>query len=247
MARIRTVKPDLWKSPIVAGWSYPARLLYIGLWNYCDDEARGVDDARLLKAEIFPVDDKATPKKIEGWLREIEASGRIIRYESAGKRLLCVPSMLEHQRIDKPRPSLLPPPPITEPEQTVLGSFSEASHVDRDRDRDREGKRTGKGIQDRASGAPSENGQEPKTPEEALERLNIHLIGAMASAHEGWEKRLSDRFLAGLAIGSGSLPRCGILAVNRAIEDLYEHQAGVEDPAGYLRERALSHREEGLP
>ena len=37
MARIRTVKPEFWASEQVMECSPIARLLFIGLWNFCDD------------------------------------------------------------------------------------------------------------------------------------------------------------------------------------------------------------------
>jgi len=36
--RIRSIKPEFWKSETVAALSPLARLLFIGLWNYADRE-----------------------------------------------------------------------------------------------------------------------------------------------------------------------------------------------------------------
>jgi hypothetical protein len=40
MARIRTIRPEFWTSEQVTECSMPARLLFIGLWNFCDDGGR---------------------------------------------------------------------------------------------------------------------------------------------------------------------------------------------------------------
>ena len=37
--------------------SFPARLLFIGLWNFADDEGRLVYSPKRLKMQIFPADD----------------------------------------------------------------------------------------------------------------------------------------------------------------------------------------------
>src|SRR5579872_4397225 len=56
MSRIRTIKPEFWTSEQVLSCSPLTRLLFIGLWNFCDDN--GVHQASYvrLKAEVFPVD-----------------------------------------------------------------------------------------------------------------------------------------------------------------------------------------------
>jgi len=37
MARIRTIKPEFWTDGDMFKLSRDARLFYIGLWNFCDD------------------------------------------------------------------------------------------------------------------------------------------------------------------------------------------------------------------
>ena len=56
MSRIRTIKPELWTSEQVVSCSPLSRLLFIGLWNFCDDH--GVHQASYIriKAEVFPAD-----------------------------------------------------------------------------------------------------------------------------------------------------------------------------------------------
>ena len=56
MSRIRTVKPEFWASEQVISCSPLSRLLFIGLWNFCDDN--GVHQASYIriKAEVFPAD-----------------------------------------------------------------------------------------------------------------------------------------------------------------------------------------------
>jgi hypothetical protein len=49
MARIRTVKPEFWTSEQVMNCSRDARLLFIGMWNFCDDGGNHPASAKTLK------------------------------------------------------------------------------------------------------------------------------------------------------------------------------------------------------
>jgi hypothetical protein len=113
VARIRTIKPGFFRSLTVTELPKPTRLTWIGLWTYVDDAGRGVDDARLIKAELWPLDDDYPAKKVEKDLQLLEANGSIRRYVVDGRKYLAIVEW-HHQRIDKPTPSLLPPPPETD-------------------------------------------------------------------------------------------------------------------------------------
>lgn len=116
MPRIRSIKPGYFTSPSIAGpTGLPklTRLTYIGLWTYLDDEGRGVDNARLVKAAVWPLDDDYTVKKVEADLCILAETGRVIRYEIGGKRYVAVPEerWKEHQHPNRPTPSTIPAPP----------------------------------------------------------------------------------------------------------------------------------------
>jgi len=110
MARIRTIKPDFFRSDDVAQLSYRARLTWVGLWTYVDDEGRGKDNARIIKGDLWPLEDDVTHKDVEKDLAELSKAGRIRRYEVAGERYLLILKWTDHQRIAKPTASKLPPP-----------------------------------------------------------------------------------------------------------------------------------------
>ena len=57
MGRIRTIKPEFWTSEQIMECSPNARLLFIGIWNFCDDAGIHPASPKTLKAEIFPSDD----------------------------------------------------------------------------------------------------------------------------------------------------------------------------------------------
>lgn len=110
MARIRTIKPDFFRSDDVAQLSYRARLTWVGLWTYVDDEGRGKDNARIIKGDLWPLEDEVTHKDVEKDLGELSKAGRIHRYEVDGEKYLLILKWTDHQRIAKPTASKLPPP-----------------------------------------------------------------------------------------------------------------------------------------
>ncbi len=57
MSRIRTIKPEFWTSEQVMECSPLARLAFIGMWNFCDDNGVHPASCKTLKAEVFPGDD----------------------------------------------------------------------------------------------------------------------------------------------------------------------------------------------
>lgn len=101
MARIRTIKPEFWTSEQVAECSANARLLFIGLWNFCDDGGRHPDSAMRLKMEVFPAD-AISADDIEVMLGQLIEAELLERYAAQGKDWLQVTGW-HHQRIDKPQ------------------------------------------------------------------------------------------------------------------------------------------------
>jgi hypothetical protein len=92
MAKIRGVKPDYWTDEDIVDLSIPARLLYVGLWNYACDNGHLQDKPKQIKMRIFPGDDINCAEL----LRELAASGRIQRADG----WITVPNLGEHQKID---------------------------------------------------------------------------------------------------------------------------------------------------
>lgn len=108
MPRIRTIKPSFFRSEDVAALPLRARLTWIGLWTHCDDQGRTKDNARLIKGDIWPLDDVSLAD-IEEDLETLAAHERIVRYTVGGRRYLAIVNWHDHQSIQKPTPSKLPP------------------------------------------------------------------------------------------------------------------------------------------
>lgn len=108
MARIRSIKPEFWTSSQIVNCSPIARLLFIGLWNFCDDAGIHSADPKRIKMEIFP-GDAFTDADLSGWIDELIRAGVLGRYRVGREWFLCVISW-HHQKIDKstfrfPRPT----------------------------------------------------------------------------------------------------------------------------------------------
>jgi hypothetical protein len=108
MPRIRTIKPEFPQSESMGRVSRDARLLFVLLWTLCDDEGRTRAASRMLASLLFPYDEDA-PKRIDGWLKELEGQRCIVRYSADGATYLQVCNWLMHQKIDKPSKSKIPP------------------------------------------------------------------------------------------------------------------------------------------
>ena len=89
MARIRSIKPDFFSSEVVSDMPLRARLTWVGLWTQCDDHGRTKDNARLIKAAVWPLDNTSL-SDIEEDLVTLADHGRIVRYVVAGKGFLAV-------------------------------------------------------------------------------------------------------------------------------------------------------------
>lgn len=114
MARIRSIKPEMRRSLTVTSWPIPVRYTFVGLLGYLDDYGRGLDDTRLLKAELYPLDDDLTARKVDAHLTTIAKAGPLCRYQVDGRRYIHVVSWSEHQRVNRPSASRIPPCPFHE-------------------------------------------------------------------------------------------------------------------------------------
>lgn len=107
MARIRTIKPEFVESESIGRLSRDARLLFVLLWTFVDDEGRARASARLLSSRLYPYDDDA-PKKMSAWLAELQAGNHVRLYEVDGNSYLDIPKWSAHQKIDHPAKSRIP-------------------------------------------------------------------------------------------------------------------------------------------
>jgi uncharacterized phage protein (TIGR02220 family) len=101
MARIRTIKPEFWTSEQIAECSPTARLLFIGIWNFCDDRGIHPASVKRLKMEVFPSDEIGAAA-ITTMVEELHAAELLRSYVVDGKGYWQVTGWEKHQKIEKP-------------------------------------------------------------------------------------------------------------------------------------------------
>lgn len=99
MARIRSVKPEFWTSEQIAECSPNARLMFIGMWNFCDDYGVHPASCARLKMEVFPAD-SISSADVRRMIAELLANGLLVEYEIDGTQYWHVTGFDKHQKPD---------------------------------------------------------------------------------------------------------------------------------------------------
>lgn len=98
MSRIRSIHPGLWTDERFVVASPMARLLFMGIWNECDDLGSFEWSPLKLKMRLLPAD----AVDASALLEEIESSGSIMRYTVGDKTYGAVRNFCQYQRPKKP-------------------------------------------------------------------------------------------------------------------------------------------------
>lgn len=100
MARIRTVKPELFRHEGLfeaeQKSKLPLRLAYIGLFTCCDREGRFKWKPRVLKLDVFPFDDIDFSRVLDA----LVTHGFILKYQFESEIYGCIPSWAQHQVVN---------------------------------------------------------------------------------------------------------------------------------------------------
>lgn len=153
------------------------RLLFIGLWNYCDDYGRMPFAPRTIKAQLFPEDD-VSGKDIEQMLYQLSSKGMIVIYSAEDKDFLAITNWDRHQKIDNKAKPKFPDPygenskPRDESEvlaRNIEGSIGIALEG-KGKGREKEGKN--------AEASPSAHEVSPSDPQKRYFDRSIEVLGA---------------------------------------------------------------------
>lgn len=99
MARIRTVKPELWTDPEFTECSLSARLLFIAMLNFASDYGVLPDKPRQLKMQCLPADNC----DIDALLDELIEHRFLVRREApCGENVLVIRTFSKNQKINRP-------------------------------------------------------------------------------------------------------------------------------------------------
>ena len=112
--RIRSILPKFYDSTDVGEMDWDTRLVFIGLWSYCDDNGVGRDVDALIAADLFPYDLSRHPRdtlaRLSRGLQQLSDGCQITRYTVAGQPYLFINGWDAYQRIDRPAKPRYPRP-----------------------------------------------------------------------------------------------------------------------------------------
>ena len=116
--KIRSVRPEFFADPTMAELDPLARLLYIGLWCYVDDDGRGEWLPKQIDGEVFPLE----TVDIHALLAQLVSTARVVRYTDGDRAYFYIPTFTEYQKPNRKYDSKLPDPANCEqlPGQTAL-------------------------------------------------------------------------------------------------------------------------------
>lgn len=112
--RIRSTKPEFWRSERVASVSWDARLVLKGLESYVDDNGVGKHALALIIGDLFQRDLVREPSRtlarVADAISELNQAGMLWLYEHDGTDLLFIAFWDQIQRVDKPQAGRFPRP-----------------------------------------------------------------------------------------------------------------------------------------
>ncbi|MBM4553978.1 hypothetical protein GS466_02360 [Rhodococcus hoagii] len=101
MPRIRTIKPEFFRSPSTAKASFPARILYEAMWCWADDYGIGETNVYGLLGFAFCDEDQITVSELQSLLKEVANAYDVTFYEVEKRHYFAVPSWDEHQKTQR--------------------------------------------------------------------------------------------------------------------------------------------------
>lgn len=146
--RIRSIKPEFWRSDDVNALRIEDRLLFIGLWSYVDDNGVGIDRFSNICADLFAHDLSVSPHdtlmRVQEGLKRLQSLGVIVRYSVGSKDYLEIVNWSKHQKINRPSPGRYP---RSEAAETVNhDSLTESSLKDHESSRPGAGEQGNRGT-----------------------------------------------------------------------------------------------------
>ncbi len=100
MARIRTIKPEFWDDEKLSELPIPARLLFIGCWNFADDFGIMPESIKWIKAKVFPYD-SLRDNEVKQWIDTLVKNRMLIPFAYGDKGYYIIRRFRSHQIIDK--------------------------------------------------------------------------------------------------------------------------------------------------
>jgi len=250
MARIRSIKPEFFTSETIASLPLSARLTFVGLWTYVDDNGVGLDNEMLINASVWPLEEDSleTLARTREDLATLSRKDLVKRYRDSRKGYLFVTSWDEHQKVDHPRRPRYPRPEdvVSEPASPCDDANPRDDVAIDSRDsREDLAPEQGSGIRDQGSGKETSGRQAGRPvpgsdddPDFAAFWDAYPRKVAKGTARRAWRAALAKRFD----------PKAIIAAAERYRDDPRRRSSDISytaHPATWLNgERWLEHQEQ---
>nr|AMP54241.1 hypothetical protein [uncultured bacterium]AMP54331.1 hypothetical protein [uncultured bacterium]AMP54391.1 hypothetical protein [uncultured bacterium]AMP54429.1 hypothetical protein [uncultured bacterium] len=120
--RIRSLKPEFFRSESLSKVTPLARMTFMGLWTEADDYGRGIANPRIVKGALWSLDDDITVDVVTMHLNTLASTGHINLYKEQGdeKVYFVVNKFVEHQSAAFRRgKAKYPDPDVCEPVEQV--------------------------------------------------------------------------------------------------------------------------------
>jgi len=114
MAKIRTIKPELWDDEKLGGMKRDCRLLFIGLLSFADDSGVIKSNPTFIKNRIFPYDEDLRVSEVTKWLTALVEARMLIPFDYNKEGYYNIRTFCAHQVIDKRYERHIVPPHIVE-------------------------------------------------------------------------------------------------------------------------------------
>lgn len=127
MSRIRTIKPDAFRSETLAEVSLTAERTFFGLLTEVDDEGRIKERPAVLNGALWSLRPEHTVQDMVRDLDELQREDLICRYSIGSAAYFHLPTFRQHQKINRPTASKIEGCPACPPERggVATGSATE--------------------------------------------------------------------------------------------------------------------------
>ena len=180
--RIRSIKPEFWRSDDIDALDWETRLVFIGLWSYVDDNGVGVYKMPNIVSDLFASDfyrdPTATLSRVSEALKRLESRSMIDLYRVGERDYLYITNWERHQRVNNPNKPRYPLPTSENVEPIEGLSRSDAGSGEALSPGTGEQGNRGTGEQPSSSAKPPAVAKPPREDVEALcTRLRDHIAG----------------------------------------------------------------------
>lgn len=101
MPRIRTVKPEFFRSPSTASVDFPVRIFFQAMWCWADDFGIGETNLNGLLGFAFPDEDGFTAQDLRTFCADVAQHFDVNFYTVRGRHYYAIPSWENHQKLEK--------------------------------------------------------------------------------------------------------------------------------------------------